>query len=216
MRPIPSTPPSILAGALLLALSAAPVHGQDGPGGLVEDRSIFWEMGLVGGIVDDRPEFGFTAERASLAHEGLVGGRIAAHLPSRFFLESELIYTPMELVSNDGSGARIQRLDGLMALVGAGYVIPLSPSMGMHLRSGLGAVRWDPGSGSEVDFIFNAGTGLRLRISPHLGLRSDARWHLAPSAFATIRRDLTDGSDARGEPLWLGELSAGLSLYLGR
>ena len=95
-------------------------------------------------------------------------------------------------------------------------MIPTGSIVDFHLRSGLGGVRWDAGSASEVDFIFNAGAGLRIEIAPALGLRGDARWHLAPSALATTRREVTPTSDARGEPLWLAELSAGLSIYLGR
>lgn len=205
-------PRSAVLAVVVASLLAVPLHAQEDPG-----ARALWEIGAVGGVMDDRPEFTAGEGDPRLAHEGLVGGRLAVHLPSRFFLESEVLYAPMELVTEGaGGGTRIEQLKALLILGGAGYMIPTGSIVDFHVRSGLGGVRWHADSASEVDFIFNAGAGLRIEIAPTLGLRGDVRWHLAPSALATTRREVTPVSDARGEPLWLAEVSAGLSIYLGR
>lgn len=205
----------VLTAAILVALAGlqpGSALAQSPPG----TTGGTWELGIFGGWMDDRPRFEPHEGEARLAPERLAGGRLGYHFASRFFLEGEAFYAPTVMTLRADGGSRREELDPVFLTAGVGYNVPASSRLHLLLRLGGGVVRWDAGSEEEFDFLFSGGGGARIFLLPELALRTDARWHFAPSALATTRRSVSPGSDWVGNLLWLGEVTAGLSVFLGR
>lgn len=198
--------------ALSLFIAAAtPARAQDPP-----SVPVRWEIGLFGGILDDRPEFEPDETRFRLAHEGLFGIRAAHHFASGFFLGGDLLYSPMEVAVTGLGSSSHQNLKAVIGDASVGYRFGLVPQVHLIGRAGAGLVRWDAGAEDEIDFAFNLGAGVGYFIAPRVAVRTDVRLHFLPSALATTRRALNPDRGAAGEILWLLGLNGGLSVYLGR
>lgn len=201
---------ALFAGEGLVAQT--PPH--DRRGERPADARHGWELGAFSGVMDDRPEF--EAEGSvRIAHEGVVGGRLGRLFASGLFLESEVLYAPMELGFRGVAGTERPQLDALFLTGAAGYRFVHGGGAELFLRAGSGGVAWKASPDDEVDFVFDGGGGLRLYLSDHVAVRGDGRLHVVPSALATTRRQVVPDPDAVGKVLWLPSVSAGLSVILG-
>ncbi len=137
MMRLPFGAPLAIVAALSFAVTV-PAWAQSarfgGPG---------WEIGGFAGVLDDNPEFEPSRRAFRLAHEGFLGARVARWLVSDFFLEAELLYSPMDFAFRDETGRRHHNLGALFFSGGVGYNLDPLPRFQVFGRAGLGGgVRW--------------------------------------------------------------------------
>lgn len=204
---------SLVSGsAALLVLSVGgPVSAQDGRH--FGDRP--WEIGLFSGIGDDRPEFETDAVRFAVAHEGLLGVRLARHLRAGPFLEGQLVYLPMELAFDGEDGRERHELRALLFSAGPGVALRPLDRLQLLARAGLGGVRWNGRGAAEIDVAVDLGLGIRVFIAPDIAVRTEARWGFVPSALKAVRSQMKPDLGPSTEGLWLLQLSGGISFFLG-
>lgn len=174
-----------------------------------------WELNVFAGVMDDRPEFEPGPVSFDLEHEGIAGGRMGYHFDSRIFLETDILYAPLELGHRAEGRRERERLQALFFAASAGYNFEPFSRTDLFVVVGLGGVSWNADPDGEVDFTFNGGGGFRYLFSRRFALRSELRWHVVPAALAATRRAIVPGENSPSEVAWLPELSAGLSVFLG-
>lgn len=203
----------LAASTLFIAVrpAAAQMPGAYGGRGLT--------VGAFSGVMDDRPNFQPSGRAFRLAHEGILGGRLGYGFRSGFFLEGEVLYSPMEIAyrATDPATELTERrnLEALFLTVGAGYGAFVSPRLQLFVRGGAGGVHWNAGSAGEMDVTLSIGGGARYFIARGLAVRTDLRMHAVPSALRDVRAGLRPDVASGNERLWLPQLSAGFALYPG-
>lgn len=204
---------------LLLIVSAgepAPVRAQAPDGQGETGDGGWWEIGGFGGLTDDRPEFEIEGGEMRISHSPSAGARVGYVFPSGLSLQADVVYTPVDLRVRSSPSAFLEPLDAVLVSGSLGYDLEATPWLHLFGRAGPGAVRWNPSTGGETDLLVHFGGGGRLLPLPWLAVRGDMRWHYSPSALESTRRGLRPDLEATREVLWLPELTAGLSVLLGR
>lgn len=172
-----------------------------------------WEISPSIGQLNDFPtEWNPDPVEDQLRRDALQALRGGYTWPSRFFLQGEAVNGL--LVVRNAAGAR-RNLNVFTLGVAGGYNVRLLRMLEVFPVLGAGYSLLNPdGAEGEWSFQLNAGVGARVFFTPKIAVRGDLRIHRIRDPLQVFRA--SPEAVAPVEDLYLGELAAGISWFLGR
>ncbi|MGW8267494.1 MAG: OmpA family protein [Longimicrobiales bacterium] len=168
-----------------------------------------WELVGFAGAFDDDPEFDpdGRAQFVNPAGNVLFGAGLNYHFPIGFFIGAEGRFIPLEIQPQRTDAVDLNTLlySGVV-----GYTIPLHANLDIYGVGGASGVYWNTSDeGSQTDFAFNYGGGIKVYLTDQLALTADYRMFQIPSALQTITENIIGVTP--DETFWGYSITGGIS-----
>ncbi len=156
-----------------------------------------------------------TGENAFALDETRVifGARLGYVFGFNLFMEADLAYTPLRMTLPYSS---LTNLDNFIGTAVIGYNLQIMPTGQLFILAGGGVTQWVPknmATERQIEGVF--GGGLRIFITPSLGLQAEVRDHVIPKTLSETRERLNPGLTIEDKLTHNLEITAGVTLFFG-
>jgi outer membrane beta-barrel protein len=200
----------ILAAVLVFLPFAAELqaqnfdHGRDGVelvgfGGVYRPGTFDFQAG----------ENAFTLDETRM----IFGARLGYVFAFNLFMEASFAYTPQRMTLSDSS---LTNLDTFIGDAVIGYNLQIMKTGQLFILAGGGVTQWNPknmATERQIEGVF--GGGLRVFITPGLGLQAEVRDHVIPKTLSETRARLNPGLTIEDQLTHNLEITAGVTLFFG-